>query len=148
MKALTALLMAMTATLFFACNAPTANTTDALLKNEAQRKAVITGFMNNHDYTAELIDSLISRDHTRQMMASDKGMMHMMMTEGDITKIMGDTAAHHMMMHNMMRMMEKDSIACTAFCDKMMDDPKMKKMMQNMMEHKGMMHKGEMPKKK
>lgn len=139
MKALTALLMAITATLFFACTAPITNV-DA----QTQRKAVITGLLNNHEYTAELIDSLISRDHSRQMMASDKGMMHMMMTEGDITKIMEDTAAHNMMMHNMMRMVEKDSVACMAFCDKMMNDPKMKKMM----EHKGMMHKGEMSKKK
>jgi hypothetical protein len=147
MKALTALLMAITATLFFACTAPITNV-DAQFKDATQRKAVITGLLNNHEYTAELIDSLISRDHSRQMMASDKGMMHMMMTEGDITKIMEDTAAHNMMMHNMMMMMEKDSVACTAFCNKMMDDPKMKTMMQNMMEHKGMMHKGEMPKKK
>lgn len=147
MKALTALLLATTATFFFACTAPIANV-DAQLKDATQRKAVITGFMTNHDYTTELIDSLISRDHTRQMMASDRGMMHMMMTEGDITKIMGDTAAHNMMMHNMMRMMEKDSIACMAFCDKMVDDPKMKKRMQTMMEHKGRMHKEEMPKKK
>jgi hypothetical protein len=118
MKNLIAFIIPVLAISFIACN--TSNTEGSLLKNEAQRKALFSEILANKDYTNQSIDSIITRDHVRQMMAQDKGMMHMMMTESDIVKIMGDTAAHTMMMHNMMRLMEKDSVVWVNMCEKMM----------------------------
>lgn len=126
------LCIATTATLFFACTAPT-NHADQL-KNEAQRKAIISELMQNPNYATEVMDSLITRDHSRQLMKNDKGMMHMMMTESDITRIMSDSAAHKMMMNNMMRMMEKDSVAWEKVCKKMIDDPHMKSTLQELIK--------------
>ena len=80
------------------------------------------------------MDSMLTRDHSSQLMQHDKGMMHMMMTDNDITKIMSDSAAHNMMMNNMMRMMEKDSVAWEKMCKKMMDDPHMKSTLQEMIK--------------
>jgi Na+-translocating ferredoxin:NAD+ oxidoreductase RnfG subunit len=126
MKALTALLMAITATLFFACNVPTTNTA-AQLKDETQRKAIIGELVANHDYTTQLMDAMMASDHAKQMMMSDDHMM----------KMMKDTAMHNKMMSHMMGMMEKDTAMCRNMCSKMMDNPKMKTMMQDMMKHHG-----------
>ena len=126
------LCIVITATLFFACTAPTNQA--ALLKDEAQRKALISELIRNPDYATELMDSMLTRDHSSQLMQHDKGMMHMMMTDNDITKIMSDSAAHNMMMNNMMRMMEKDSVAWEKMCKKMMDDPHMKSTLQEMIK--------------
>ena len=124
MKVLMTLFIA-TITLFFACTAPT-NPADQL-KNEAQRKAIINELMQNPTYATEVMDSMLTKDHAQQLMQHDKGMMHMMMTENDITRIMSDTSAHKMMMNNMMRMIEKDSVTWRNMCKKMMmDNPHMK----------------------
>ena len=136
MKALTALLMAITATLFFACNAPT--NTSAQLKDATQRKAIIGELVANHDYTPQLMDAMMADDHAKQMMMSDDHMM----------KMMNDPAMHTKMMDHMMVMMEKDTTMCKNMCEKMMGNPKMKTMMEGMMKHQGMAHdkKMEMPK--
>ncbi len=131
MKVLMTLCIAATS-LFFACTAPT-NPADQL-KNEAQRKAIISELMHNPDYATEVMDSLLTKDHAQQLMQHDKGMMHMMMTENDITRIMSDSSAHKMMMNNMMRMIEKDSVAWVNMCKKMMDNPHMKNTMQEMIK--------------
>jgi hypothetical protein len=127
MKALTALLTAITATLFFACNAPTPNIS-AQLKDETQRKAIIGELVANPDYTTQLMDAMMTNDHAKQMMMSDDHMM----------KMMKDTALHTKMMDHMMGMMEKDTAMCKNMCSKMMDNPKMKTMMEGMMKHQGM----------
>ena len=134
MKTFNVLFPVTIALLFCACTSPTNH--DALLKDEAQRKAIISELMQNQGYATEVMDSIIERDHTEQMMSNDKGMMHMIMTEKDITKIMADTAAHRMMMNNMMRMIEKDSTDWVAMCQKMMENPKMKQTMQDLLEKK------------
>ena len=126
------LCIVITATLFFACTAPTNQA--ALLKDEAQRKALISELIRNPDYATELMDSMLTRDHSSQLMQHDKGMMHMMMTDNDIEKIMRDSAAHSMMMNNMTRMMEKDSVAWEKMCKKMMNDPKMKSTLQELIK--------------
>lgn len=126
------LFIATTATFFFACTAPTNDA--ALLKDDTQRKAIISELIQNPDYATELMDSMLTRDHSRQLMQHDKGMMHMMMTDNDITRIMSDSAAHNMMMNNMIRMMEKDSVAWEKVCKKMMDDPHMKSTLQELIK--------------
>ncbi len=135
MKTFSVLFSVTIALLFSACTSSLTNH-DALLKDEAQRKAIISKLMQNHDYAIQVMDSIIERDHTEQMMSLDKGLMHMMMTDKDITKIMVDTAAHRMMMNNMMRMIEKDSADWIAMCQKMMENPKMKQTMQDVLEKK------------
>ncbi len=129
MKALTALLMAITATLFFACNAPTPNTS-AQLKDATQRKAIIGELVANHDYTPQLMDAMMANDNAKQMMMSDDHMM----------KMMNDPAMHTKMMDHMMGMMENDTTMCKNMCAKMMENPKMKAMMEDMMKHQGMAH--------
>ncbi len=126
------LCIVITATLFFACTAPTNQA--ALLKDEAHRKVLISELIRNPDYATELMDSMLTRDHSSQLMQHDKGMMHMMMTDNDIEKIMRDSAAHSMMMNNMTRMMEKDSVAWEKMCKKMMNDPKMKSTLQELIK--------------
>ena len=128
MKALTALLMAITATLFFACNAPT--NTSAQLKDATQRKAIIGELVANHDYTPQLMDAMMANDNAKQMMMSDDHMM----------KMMNDPAMHTKMMDHMMGMMENDTTMCKNMCAKMMENPKMKAMMEDMMKHQGMAH--------
>ncbi len=119
MKNITSLLIAFSATLFFACNAPTNVST--LLKDDAQRKMVISEIMANSDYQAQMMDSMMSGK--------------MMKSEAHMKKMMSDTAMHHKMMDHMMAMMEKDTTMCKNMCDKMMGSPQMKSMMQKMMQH-------------
>ena len=129
MKALMTFCIITTATLFFACTSPTNQ-----LKDEVQRKAIISELMQNPNYASEVMDSFLTRDHSRQLMQHDKGMMHMMMTESDITKIMADSTAHKMMMNNMMRMIEKDSMTWMSMCKKMMENPHMKSTMEELIK--------------
>jgi hypothetical protein len=131
MKTLTSFLIALVATVFFACNVPNITTQ---LKDDTQRKTIISDLLVNDNYTTELMDAMMASDHTKKMMMSDDHMM----------KMMKDTAMHSRMMNHMMTMMEKDTTMCKNMCSKMMDNPKMKSMMEGMMKHHGMKHDREM----
>jgi Na+-translocating ferredoxin:NAD+ oxidoreductase RnfG subunit len=123
MKAITALLITVTATLFFACNTPNTNMTTQL-KDEAQRKAIISELLANHSYTMQLMDSMKVNNHAKEMMTTDQDLMQMMTAAKPI-----------MMMDNMMSMMDKDSTTCRNMCYKMIGNTNVKTMMREMMQN-------------
>jgi hypothetical protein len=127
MKTLISFFIALVVALVFACNIPNVTTQ---LKDDTHRKTIINDMLSNRDYTSQLMDAMMASDQAKQMMMSDDHMM----------KMMKDTAMHTKMMTHMMTMMEKDTIMCKNMCTKMMDDPRMKSMMDDMMKHNEMKH--------
>jgi Na+-translocating ferredoxin:NAD+ oxidoreductase RnfG subunit len=125
MKALLAVLITVAATLFFACNTPNSNTTTQL-KDEAQRKAIISELLANHNYTMQLMDSMKVNNHAKEMMTTDADLMQMMTAAKPI-----------MMMDNMMSMMDKDSATCRNMCKKMIGNTNVKSMMHEMIQNQG-----------
>jgi uncharacterized membrane protein YhiD involved in acid resistance len=119
MKALTSFAIAIAATFFFACNTPISSQ----LKDDVQRKTLISELVANRDYTTQVMDAMMTNDNAKQMM-TDHNM-----------KMMDDPSMHTKMMDHMMSMMEKDTTMCKDMCEKMMSNPNMKTMMQNMMKH-------------
>ncbi len=125
MKAIIVSLITITATLFFACNVPNANMTTQL-KDEAQRKVVISELLADHNYTMQLLDSMKVNNHAKEMMTTDQGLMQMMTAARPI-----------MMMDNMMSMMDRDSATCRNMCRRMIGNTNVKSMMQEMIQNQG-----------
>lgn len=121
MKALTSFVIAIAATLFFACNTPN---TASQLKDDAQRKVLINELVANKDYNTQVMDAMMTNENAKQMMV-----------DHNMKMMMGDPTMHSKMMDDMMGMMEKDTAMCKNMCSKMMGNPNMKTMMQNMMKH-------------
>jgi hypothetical protein len=115
--------------LFFACNMNKAS--DQILKDDKQRKEIITTIVHNPSYLNEMTQQMMNSDSTQQMMG-----MNMMEIMRNNPKMRTE------MMRNMMNMFEKDSSARSQLVNMMMGSPTM---MQTI-NQKGMMNQKSMDK--
>lgn len=105
MKNITILLA--TAVILFSTGCAQSKASD-MLKNDAQKKEIISAILSNDQASSELMDSLMIRHHEEMMMK-----MNTMMT--------GDTMMQQDMMTKMMDMCDTDSSMCKIVMGKMMD---------------------------
>ena len=124
--------------LFSQCSGPSS---ESLLQKDAKRGEIISAILNNHDYSSQLMDSLMHNDHSMMTMNENHDMMRMMMSgKGMLKTMMSDSSMKNMMMNNMMEMMMIDSMACMNMMEMMMGNAGMESMMKGMMDDmRGMM---------
>ena len=107
--------------LLLACNSkPTA---DQCLKDDRQRKDILTALVHHPPYMTEMMNEMMNNDSCKQMMSQS---------------MMSDPAMMNMMIDNMMSMCSKDSSMCKMMMGKTMDmcdaNQSMCKMMMTSME--------------
>jgi len=142
------ILFAAAMSLLFACNSK--QTADQSLKDDNQRKAIITGIAHHQPYMADMMREMMNSDSCKQMMAqsmmSDPNMKTMMM-DNMMTMSKNDTSMFNMMMGKTMAMCDADSSKCTMMMGAMQPHPNVMKSMKGMCDMKGMGDMKMMPKK-
>ncbi len=84
--------------------------TDKVCSDATSRAAVISTLINDHNYTNELMDSVMSNSHASEM-------LHHKMMEA----MMKDTAKGSKMMSHMLEMCKSDSSMCKMMVGKTLD---------------------------
>jgi hypothetical protein len=117
MKKLSILSISLVAATIFivACNPTQAN--EQYLKDDNQRKALITTIAHNQSYMTEMMGEMMTNDSCKKMMGE---------------MMMKDDAMKNMMMTNMMDMCEKDSNMLKKMMTMMHDKPMMMNKMKEM----------------
>lgn len=118
-----------------------AKSTSEILKNDEQRKEIMTAISNDHKMMDEMMGHMMKSEHAMQMMEGHQGMMGRMMGNRQMMMNMmaKDTMMASGMMNDMMTMMEKDSTMCNMMGGIMMENRHMMNIMQNMGKADGMM---------
>lgn len=131
------------ATLFSSCQSTLSPT--QVLSNQETRSVIMDSIANNSNMSAEMIAALVSSEH---------GNMAIMQNHDMMKNMVGNKASMIEMMHNNPDMMQNmianmteackgDSSRMASMFEKMMENPQMKGVMQNMMnknQQMGRMH--------
>lgn len=111
---------------------------EAILANETQQQAIMDSIANDHNMSMKMMNTMMNNDHSKMMLMGNKDMMKMMMGNQEMMQSMMQENPE--MMNNMMGMMmnaaKGDSSRMMSMCQKIIGNPQMSGMMQNMMKQK------------
>lgn len=135
-------LMLLLATLLYltGCTQPKVS---AMLKDDAQKKEIISAILSDEQVSAELIDSLMNKNHGQMMIKMNAMMSGDKMMQGNMMgKIMDmcktDSAMCKKMMGMTMDMCDADQSKCNMMMGAMQSHPNVLKSVQSMCDMKGM----------
>ena len=132
----------------FACNSK--QTADQCLKDDNQRKAIVTGIAHNQPYMADMMQEMMNSDSCKQMMMQsmmDDPNMKTMMMDNMMSMCKNDASMCKMMMGKTMEMCDADPSKCNMMMEAMKPHPNVMKSMKGMCDMKGMGDMKMMPKK-
>ncbi len=119
--------------LLLSCNSN--QTADQYLKDNSQRKSIISAIAHHQPYMADMMHEMMNSDSCKQMMSqsmmSDPGMKAMMMDDM-MNMCKKDPSMCKMMMDKTMAMCDADSSRCAMMMEAMQPHPNVMKSMKGM----------------